>query len=313
MEGNSWIPSSHDRRYHCIFCEDDKYHLYISISKQVYHCFKCEASGKLEVEEKNSLSNYEKIINEWFNEGLVSDVDRGTYPKEVIKTLPRCHPSWIRHVGYDRVFYYLIKRGLTPEEIHQNGIMESKDRDGIYSGTAIFPVWNGIIKDDAEVDYFVCRKINPREGESKYINAPWPKEGTLYQPFITPYVSRGNILSSNQWGNILVICEGAFDAIRIARVAMSAALLGKKATTQQLEKIINLVKYPWNNALKEIKKEIMILLDPEAFSNAVKLQLELRAMGEQMGYVSFIKICTLPRGKDPGSSSEKLLKEALGL
>ena len=310
LEGNRWIPSTHDRRYNCIFCEDDKYHMYVSIAKRMYHCFKCEASGPLQIEDKRNLLNYEKALSDWFIESQISDIQRGTYPikesAKVIKSLPRSVPVLNKWKGEDGILvnlgdyaleYLQNKRGLTPKEIFSNYIYKSVDKTGIYSGCIIFPVNHGLDMDADSVDYFVCRKINPKEGESKYINAPWPKEGTLYYP------------ANPKRSDILVICEGAFDAIRTARVANAVALLGKKATTQQLENIISLVKYPWNNAPRDIR----ILLDPEAFSNAVKLKFELMAMAEQMQYMPMITINTLPRGVDPGSASVDTLKEALGL
>jgi len=313
LEGNKFIESAHDRRYNCIFCEDDKYHMYISTTKMVYHCFKCEASGKL-IDSSKSIDNYEESLRRWFNKEdleeatYITDIARGTYPTKksakIIKSLPRSVLVLSKWKGEYKILtldpytnYLQDKRGLTIEEIFTNSIYKSRDMTGVYSGCIIFPVWSGINKNDAEVDYFVCRKIKPKEGESKYINAPWPKDGILYSP------------ANQKKSSILVVVEGAFDAIRTARVANVVALLGKKATTQQLEAIINRVKYPWNNAPKEIR----ILLDPEAFSSAVKLQLELRTMSELMGWVPYIQICTLPRGVDPGSASEKLLKEALGL
>jgi DNA primase len=130
------------------------------------------------------------------------------------------------------------------------------------------------------MEYFVCRKIKPKNGESKYINAPWPKKGTIYK-----------ILSQNRQLKRVIVVEGPIDTIKASRVGYAAGLLGKKATREQLDEINRYAT--WNDCV-----EIFILLDPDAFSFAVKLKMELDVICESR---MIVRVGIIPVGKDPGS------------
>lgn len=288
LTGKRWIEAKAEKRYCCIFCEDDKFHMYVNTEKMLYHCFKCGEAGRIFKEStlEDFSSKLDKLVNE------TKGVFEGIETKVTLKTLPRClRLDRISNKEHTLSWLYLKSRGVTMEEAIRSRAHESIDRTGIYSNTVIFPLYN----EEGMLDYFVCRKIKPKNGEPKYVNAPWPKNGALYTQL------------SKSPSKSLVIVEGIFDAIRVSRVSNVVALLGKKATKEQLENIIKRVKYPWNGE----PRDITIMLDVDAFGHAVKLKLELQHMGALKGYIPAISIASLPGSSDPGSASADEIMEAI--
>jgi transcription elongation factor Elf1 len=73
-----------ETRYNCIYCSDTKFHMYVNISKGVFHCFKCGAKGiyvnREKIEEIDNFTSKiqrykkkEEIIN-FHNEKLVKSL-----------------------------------------------------------------------------------------------------------------------------------------------------------------------------------------------------------------------------------------------
>lgn len=258
-------------RFSCIFCsdEDTGFHLYVNRSKKVFHCFKCGTKGKL-VDQTN-YGNLEHL-DEYFKK-LPSEEEA----EKLVKSLPRCVSVTSRHrndENYQKYYDYMISRKVFEKEMIANRVKFSKDRTGIYANTIIFPIYQG-----EELKYFVCRKLH---GNPKYVNAPWEKGDTLYRPLGTRYPRE-----------YTVVCEGVFDALRIAKIAPVRALLGKEANKAQLE------------ALIKLNKPILVCLDPDAYSYSLKLQLLLKSMNSKL------KTAVVRLESDPGSTPRAVLKEAL--
>jgi len=258
----------------CPFCEDIKFHCYVNLNKNVYHCFKCESSGKVTPSTSSTLDASLKTLRRYRDTSTIF-VDTWNKNKDkIVRTLPRCKPVQEDSI-YER---YLLGRGLTREEIETNHLQESLDSYGTFSNSIIFPVPYYLPEN---ITYFVCRKLR---GEPKYVNAPWKKGNILYVPKWTyPQIK----------SKFTVVCEGPFDAIRIARVAPSYALLGKRATPEQLDLMLTAARFPW-----------IILLDRDAFVYALRLQLEIISKGGRAVVAQLKK-------KDPGESTEAEIKEVL--
>lgn len=263
-------------RINCLFCQDESHHCYVNLSKGVFHCFKCEARGKVNTGNKlwGNLDSFRTKI-----------VDAITVQKtKIVKSLPRSESllevssdqsEFYLNDTYNRYYKYLVStRGLTPREIIQNDIQVSLDRSGIYSDSVIFPMY-----ESGDLSYFVCRKLS---GDTKYVNAPWPKAGTFFTPKNqpeTPYT---------------VLCEGIFDALRISRVAHAKAILGKQLTEQQLALAVNI----------SVTRPVLILLDKDAWKYSVMMATEIKARGGKA------YICnSLQLNGDPGDTDLVTLKE----
>src|SRR6202008_3864914 len=69
-------------RINCPICSDDtKYHMYVNTVKNVYHCHKCNSSGKLKL-------TMEPDASKWINIGITSVLPTKEKPKHKPKTLP---------------------------------------------------------------------------------------------------------------------------------------------------------------------------------------------------------------------------------
>jgi DNA primase len=278
------VPNSSEVRYCCQFCDDTKFHLYVNRVKRLFHCFKCGVSGKITSDETQYfLNDFEEINNalySWSRREV-----KITKPPSIIKTLPRsldfftfsylCEDSPVRK----RALEYLSSRGLASEEIKNNGIRWCLDRSGIYTDCIVFPIHTDVLQ------YFVARKIV--QSKYKYINAPWPKGGLFYRAYNKDFFLKVKGV---------VLCEGPFDAIKIARCGFRAwAILGKKLTLEQIKTLGSV--HP---------KKIIICLDPDAYWPAIRVKLEIISHYPDIQ----VEVLHLNLDKDPGEyPTEKLRKE----
>jgi len=259
---------SGEKRFCCIFCGDEKNKMYVNTRKRVWNCFKCGRHGKV-------IISGGKDLRFW----RIAKKNRGT-PEEEVKVLRTFPRSELAH-NHIWAMNYLKERGISQIEARSNRIRAAIDRSGPYEGTIIFPIYY----EDSTPKYFVCRKID--DSEPKYINAPWPKEDSLFFP-----IFRG---VSKEHCKRVAICEGVFDALHLAKVIPAMALLGKKANRKQLQRIID-----WQ------PNEILIILDPDALWFAMRLRMQLQYLAGEGVYT---KIVELP--SDPGSMNKRELKELI--
>lgn len=268
------IPGTNEARFNCPFCNDTKYHLYANTSKGVYHCFKCGASGKILRRKEDTLVELDKLKSrvETYTSSKKETLQSSTTKEKEVRTIPITIPA----IDSPKAYSYLRTiRGLTDDEITRNCLQYCYQ--GEYLDSIVIPVPTTY---NNKVDYFTCRTLRPH-GPPKYRNAPWPKGSTVYEPWTL------------QLGAFTrVICEGPFDAIRISRITSSWALLGKRASREQLEWIC------------ERQNGVIILLDPEAYIEALRLKLELESKGVMA------EIAELTR-TDPGDSTEEEIREVV--
>lgn len=260
-------------RINCPHCPDVSHHCHVSVDKGLYHCFKCGAGGKIITSKEHVMdaSKYDAMIN-----SVKTELDSGKslyFPdRPMVRNTPVCEPAH----RIPRAMTYLNRRGVTDNEIVKYNIGYCVEQNSIYTDSIIFPVYKSDYN-RTKLDYFVARKLH---GEPKYLNAPWPKEKSL---FIGIPVNQINDYRS------VVICEGIFDAIAIARCGFVAyALLGKKATPAQLE-------------LLTVRNKYIIFLDGDAFEYAAGLALQLRTMAESKGSNMVIQVVHIA-GSDPDSA-----------
>lgn len=254
-------------RINCPYCEDTDFHCYVSTIKLVYHCFKCNASGKVTNEQEVDLTTFKDIC---FDD-VVSKVNQVIHKQ--VKNLPICQN--ISSILHPKQYRYLRSRGVTPWEMEEHNIAVCTEVGSRYSDSIVFPIYDG-----EQVEYFVTRN---RRGTPKYMNAPWAKGSTCF-------VAEPKHASTHTHNSDAVICEGVFDALAIARAGFTAvSLLGKRANTFQLEK---LVKQGLN---------YILFLDSDAFAYSIELSLQLRTMGDLHGrevhtYVTYLS------GLDPADA-----------
>src|SRR5437870_5268629 len=214
-------------------CGDTKFHMYVNLDKKIWHCHKCSSGGRLAIQHKSVLDEkFDQLLKTTMDNYWSSHKDswKQYTPREVKHTLPLSedmiiHPdNW----GYE----YLQRRGITLDQIQKYNIIYSVEKSGPYKNTVIFPIYDKMgcsAEINWKLQYFVARRWD--KTEPKYINAPWPKNDTL---FFTRH-SPGTIIMQGE-ENIYIIVEGILDALAIERAGYRAiALLGKTATSQQLK------------------------------------------------------------------------------
>ena len=115
---------------------------------------------------------------------------------------------------------------------------------------------------DGELNYYIARSWSPYS-KAKYKNPQAEKDKIIFNERLI------------DWEKDLYICEGAFDSVFLPN---SIAMLGKYMS----EKLFNTI-------YEKAKGDIIIVLDPDAWQNAVKLYHELNG-GELYGRVKMVKL-----------------------
>lgn len=255
------VGNGREFKLNCPNCDDETKHLYANADRGLWYCFKCGKGGKIIGNDMDAHN-----IDELYKTGILksgdivrvkSNLDFG--PSKLIKSLPVSYP--IRNIADGTPGGYLKSRGINEDEIVKYNIRASQEKNGPYRNCIVFPISTSL----GAVEYFICRKYD--DSKPKYINAPWAKEGTLFIADNQPMGSSTGI-----------IVEGIFDALAIARIGFTGiALLGKKATSQQLTRLISLYRY------------YAIYLDRDALTQAIELKMQLDILGNKTKLITHEK------------------------
>jgi len=280
-----FVSSNSEIVINCIFHDDTKNKLYISVDKGLFNCFVCNERGTFRDLVKKMALNKKKDIN---LADFKDTVDRK--PKPVILTederidWPEAYQPIVlariltkEDATYD-AYQYLVNRGLSESQIYyyRLGVCLS----GRYRGRIIVPTFN----DKEELVTFVARDYTGQL-KPKVLTPPAANGGHGVKDYVF------NLHRAATLGH-LIIGEGVFDAISLG--TRGIAIFGKTATDIQLAKIIN--KKP---------QRITIVLDPDARTEAEKLANQL------IMHCPDVKIAYLPEGVDPNSVDKTLLEVAI--
>jgi len=193
------------------------------------------------------------------------DVDKEP-ASDVIWSSPKLSGIFSNTIMGKKARRFLKSKGLYKSEV-------KRYRLGVAFDRLFIPVYN----DDGDMIYWLGRTLT---GEKiKYKNAPRPATDIIFKTF------KGKVDKAE-------VCEGIFDAVRIARVMPAVALLGKELTEEKSKKIID-----------NVSREIIIMLDSDAIRHSFKLYDKLR------GYRHVTLRC-LAHG-DPGEMSVEELERRL--
>ena len=207
----------------------------MNTKKGIYHCFKCNASGRIN-DLKVGLDQFTSKVEKF----LYGKGDSSPQTEAVPLSLPMGHKCVTPKSGLP--YRYLINREMTDKEI-----LTYKMRycgEGPFKDRIIVPVYQ-----DNELRYFVGRSYMKKS--PKYMNAPVPKGGTIFSTF------PGKVDKA-------IICEGIFDAVKIGKFFPAICILGKKLNGN--EQIASIVKKT---------KEAFIMLDQDADHDAFSSYLVL--------------------------------------
>lgn len=180
-------------------------------------------------------------------------------PKEFIE-FDKCSGGLKLTPHYRQAFNYIKKRNITDEMVSKYKI--GFCYTGNYANRIIIPSYD----DDGQLNYFVARSYLTKT-KRKYMNPEANKETLIWNEHLI------------NWDEPIYIVEGVFDSIFLPN---SIPMLGKFMTENLF------------NKLYEKAKKIIIVLDGDAWLDAVKLYHKINC-GKLMGKVWIVK---LPKDKD---------------
>jgi hypothetical protein len=256
---------------------DGKGNLEINYKKNVYRCWACSGYN-------NTRGNIFKLIKTYGSKKDLEDYrlllpsldfdTTYTQTKTVTEDLKR--PEGYKRLSkctsndylYDKVMYYLKKRGVTDELIKKYDIGYSSI--GKYHDRIIIPSTDEV----GGLNYFVTRAFDYKV-KPKYLNPDVDKQTIIF--------NHGKI----NFDSTIYLVEGVFDHIVIPN---SIPLLGKYVSDKLFLE------------LQKAKGYIVILLDSDAVEDAINIYKKLNS-GKFYGR---IKMNVPPDGHDPSTIYQKL-------
>ena len=228
--------SSNDIIYRCPLCDDSSGHLYVDYDKEYWHCFKCDAGGKiaslLRILQIDIKYDYSKLYSEVSKEldeiidnkksRIQTSIKDYSTDLTVLTEYYNQHTKPLTLTAYD----YLINRGLTPSLISRYQMREGVDRYNHsirikdkeyagrdYSGRIMIPS----LRRDRLISFYVGRDYIGDKA-AKYLNPP----------------NSLGVASEDVWNldivnsDSVIICEGVMTAIAASPIKMNAvATYGK--------------------------------------------------------------------------------------
>jgi len=243
--------------YDCPVCSEDikglnkgdgKGNFEVNYRLGVYKCWACSETHGTHGSLRKLMNIYapKRIKDRYFSLVDGSDFE---YSEANIVTekigLPKEYIPLSNNIKEDyqtiKVMRYLKSRAITKEIISRNRIGFCKD--GKYSGRVIIPSYDKY----GELNYFISRSyVNHK---MKYLNPITSKEDIIFNE------------DKIDWNKNLFLVEGVFDSLFIPN---SIPMLGKVMSDKL-----------WEVIYKKLTKKIFIVLDSDAWNDAIKLYKKL--------------------------------------
>jgi DNA primase len=250
------------------FISHHKPKLQVNIQTGKWHCWVSNQGG-------HNLFQLLKQVGaprELFKE--LSDSIGGTYytsekkdKKDIVLNLPKeAKPLWNGgdSVQKQHALNFLYKRGLDMSDILRYNLHYCLN--GVYQNRIIIPSYDS----DGILNYFVGRDFY--KSTMKYKNPPIQKDIIGFDLYVN-------------WSEPIILCEGVFDAMAIKNNTIP--LFGKTILPKLEKKIVE----------KKVKN-IVIVLDDDAFNDSLKMIEKFNNMGIK---VDFVKL----KGQDPSDLGYK--------
>ena len=285
---------SEQLQVNCPYCQerdgllypDGKFNLEINTAKLVFRCWRCDEpkfSGSLGRLIRTFGSSIDYDIYESYA-GIFQDYVYDEEKEYVQVKLPKemilfSQMDVINPEHFEAYNYLVNDRKISRDIIlkYRLGFCTT----GKYTKRIIIPSYDT----NGEVNYFVGRYYGDDPKIMKKI------------PYLNPDANKDVIIFNEglvNWDSSVFIVEGVFDMLRLPN---SIPLLGKTLSTTLFMK------------LKELKPDVVILLDPDAFKNSVELYYTLQTI-----YVDCekrVKIVKLPTKDDLDDLRKKKGYEAV--
>jgi len=253
---------------------DGKYNLEINTAKRKFRCWKCDepkfsgSLGKLigifgSSVDRDMYKSYAGVFEDQiFDEE--KELVQVRLPDEMI-SFSQMQATNPEH--FEAYNYLINERKLTRDVIlrYRLGFCTT----GKYSKRIIIPSFDK----NGEPNYFVGRYY----GNDKKIRKKLP--------YLNPYADKDVIIFNEglvNWDSTVYLSEGAFEMLSFP--VNTIPMLGKTLSTTLFLK------------LKELKPDVVVLLDPDAFKNSVELYYTLSTI--YVGCEERVKIVKLPTDED---------------
>lgn len=251
---------------------DGKFNLEINTARRMFRCWKCDEprfSGSLGRLVKMFGSNVDYEMYKSYA-GIYRDYeaneDEKIYApvKLPVEMIPFSQMDSGNVEHFEAYHYLVADRKISRELIlkYRLGFCTT----GKYSKRIIIPSYDF----NGEINYFVGRSYDPKEKKKKYLN---PVSDTSKIIFNEGLVN---------WDSTVYLVEGVFEMLSFP--ANIIPMLGKTISTTLFLK------------LKELKPDVVVLLDPDAYKNAIELFYMLYTI--YVGCEDRVKIVKLPTNED---------------
>ena len=207
-------------RCQCPLCDDSSQHLYISVTKWLYHCFKCKAGGSIlewvienphmpvRVKVKKELGTSVRFKGSFYP----IKKEQETHVEVQNLRLNMDRVGWSDTAISEKAKTYCGMRGMTKDQIRSYCVSTIRFETNIY-----FPVWDF----DLAIYFYVSKDLYALSGEGGY---SFPKD--VKKPLFGPHIKQGKVDAGR-----VVLVEGVFDQIVTPE---SCAVLGSELTENQL-------------------------------------------------------------------------------
>ena len=254
---------------------DGKYNLEINTAKRMFRCWKCDepkfsgSLGKLirilgSRIDYDMYKSYAGSYHDYvFNEDEIEQIEV-KLPDEMI-SFSQMDVSNPEH--FEAYNYLVNERKLNRDVIlkYRLGFCTT----GRYAKRIIIPSFDK----DGDVNYFVGRYYGTDQKLKKHA------------PYRNPKADKTIIIFNEgliNWDSTVYLVEGAFEMLSFP--VNTIPMLGKTVSTTLFMK------------LKELKPEVVVLLDPDAYKNSVELYYNLQTI--YVGCEERVKIVKLPTNED---------------
>lgn len=253
---------------------DGKFNLEINTAKRMFRCWKCDeprfsgSLGKLirmfgTHADYEMYKSYAGIFQEYTtdNEDDEAEYAQIQLPEEMIKFIDMEEGNLEHFEAYS---YMVTERKISRDILlkYRLGFCTT----GKYAKRIIIPSFNA----NGELNYFVGRSYDPKEKKRKYLNPPVDKDKIIFNEGLV------------NWDSTVYLVEGAFEQLSFP--VNIIPMLGKTLSATLYMK------------LKELKPDVVVLLDPDAYKNAIELFYMLENI--YIGCEERVRIVKLPTMDD---------------
>lgn len=282
----------------CLWCGEGRFHLSISLKKDVFSCWICGEKG-----------DYVKLISKIRN---ISHIEARTIINPISDLKKALEDRDTKHVKVEEIkkikkfelppFTKLFIKNSTNiwQEIAHDFLVEKYNLswshildaklhyciNGVYKNRIIIPVYK-----DGKMVSFIGRTWD-KKGDARYINCP--NELSLVN--IKKIVYNYDNIKIGQ--DLVVVTEGSFDCIKVG-MDRCVAVLGTEITKDQLSLLAKLEA-----------KELIIMFDSDPHLKTTNKKAQ--DIVDYLSPFSKTRMVKLPHGKDPGDMERDEIDNLIG-